>query len=72
MKKEKKGRTTDRVTNDTVRTAYAILEKYKAGKASLEKRIIDNEQWWTMRHYDEKNGKKAMDRQPGCLQISCR
>ncbi len=55
MNKQKKRRTSDRITNDTVRTAYAILEKYKAGKASLEKRIIDSEQWWKMRHYDEKS-----------------
>ena len=55
MSKTKKGHTKDPVTNDTVRAAYATLEKYKAGKASLEQRIIDNEQWWKMRHYDEKN-----------------
>jgi len=55
MSKTKKARTNDPITNDTVRAAYATLEKYKAGKASLEQRIIDNEQWWKMRHYDEKN-----------------
>lgn len=55
MKKEKKGRMSNRITNDTVHAAYAILEKYKAGKAALEQRIIDNEQWWKLRHYDEKN-----------------
>ncbi len=55
MNKTKKVRTAEKIKNDTVRAAYATLEKYKAGKASLEQRIIDNEQWWKMRHYDEKN-----------------
>ena len=52
MSKTKKVRTTESITNDTIRAAYATLEKYKAGKASLEQRIIDNEQWWKLRHYD--------------------
>ena len=55
MKKEKKGRKSNRITNDTVHAAYAVLEKYKSGKAALEQRIIDNEQWWKLRHYDEKD-----------------
>ncbi len=29
-----------------------ILQKYKAGKANLERRIIENEQWWKLRHND--------------------
>ena len=31
--------------------ASGILHKYKSGKANLEARIIDNEQWWKMRHW---------------------
>lgn len=33
--------------------AAATLKKYKEGKASLEKRIIEEEQWWRLRHWDE-------------------
>ncbi len=33
--------------------AAEILKRYKAGKANLEKRIISNEQWWKMRHWNE-------------------
>ena len=29
-----------------------ILSRYKAGKTNLERRIIDNEQWWKLRHND--------------------
>ena len=43
---------------EEVRRAAQILKKYKQGKAHLESRIIDNEQFWKMRHWQqmEKNG----------------
>ncbi|MGM9635273.1 MAG: hypothetical protein ACI3YE_03880 [Candidatus Avispirillum sp.] len=44
------------VNEDSVREAYEILQKYKAGKASLEARIIENEEWWRMRHYGKSDG----------------
>ena len=31
--------------------ATAILQKYKAGKAALDKRIVDNELWFRMGHW---------------------
>ncbi len=40
------------IKNEHAREAYATLQRYKAGKASLEARIIENEQWWRMRHYN--------------------
>ena len=43
-----------KITNDTVREAAAVLEKYKGGKASLEARIIENEEWWRLRHLNNK------------------
>ena len=35
-----------------IRDAYQTLLKYKEGKANLEKRIIDNEQWYKLRHWE--------------------
>lgn len=35
-----------------VQTASQILKKYKEGKANLEKRIVDNEQWYKLRHWE--------------------
>ena len=35
-----------------VQEANAILQKYKEGKANLEKRIVDNEQWYKLRHWE--------------------
>lgn len=33
--------------------AQATLQEYKRGKANLERRIIENEQWYKMRHWDQ-------------------
>lgn len=35
-----------------VQTAYQTLLKYKQGKANLEQKIIDNEQWYKLRHWE--------------------
>ena len=35
-----------------LKRAMEILRRYKAGKAGLERRILDNEEWWRMRHWD--------------------
>ena len=36
---------------EQVAEATAILQKYKAGKAALDKRIVDNELWFRMGHW---------------------
>ena len=38
-----------------------ILRQYKAGKSNLERRIIDNEQWWKLRHSDGMPDTSAWD-----------
>jgi hypothetical protein len=40
------------IGREQVREAYQTLTKYKQGKANLEKRITDNEQWYKMRHWE--------------------
>jgi len=37
---------------EQLRRATQTLQRYKAGKANLEKRIIENEQWYKLRHWD--------------------
>ena len=39
--------------------AISILKKYKEGKSSLENRIVDNEQWFKMRHWEQLRGDKG-------------
>ena len=43
------------IGREEVHKANEILQKYKEGKANLERRIIDNEQWWKMRHWEQIN-----------------
>ena len=41
-----------RVINiEQLRTAQATLEKYKDGKANLDRKIIENEDWWKLNHF---------------------
>ena len=42
-----------------VEKADEILRKYKQGKANLEKRIIENEQWYKQRHWECMRDKKS-------------
>lgn len=35
-----------------VQEARLILNRYKEGKANLERRIVDNEQWYKLRHWE--------------------
>lgn len=35
-----------------VQDAYQTLLKYKQGKANLEQKIVDNEQWYKIRHWE--------------------
>ena len=48
-----------KIGTEEIRKATEILRKYKLGKAQLERRIIDNEQFWKLRHWAqmEKEGK---------------
>ena len=38
---------------EQVREAMQTLMKYKAGKANFEHRVIENEEWWKMRHWSQ-------------------
>ena len=44
---------TPKIGAEEVRRAMDILKKYKQGKKHLEQRIIDNEQFWKMRHWEQ-------------------
>lgn len=45
--------TTAKIGAEEVRGAMEILKRYKQGKHMLEARIIDNEQFWKMRHWEQ-------------------
>lgn len=53
-----------RIGGAEVRKAESLLQKYKQGKANLERRIIDNEQWWKLRHGERTRDKQSTDPEP--------
>ena len=40
------------IGREEIRAALDTLRRYKAGKANLERRIIENEEFWKLRHWD--------------------
>jgi hypothetical protein len=52
-----------RIGKEQVQKAYQTLLQYKEGKANLEKKIIENEQWFKIRHWECMRD-KAHDVQP--------
>ena len=42
-----------RIGEQEVRRAAELLKKYRQGKVNLERRIIDNEQFWKLRHWEQ-------------------
>lgn len=52
---------TQPIGKEQIRKASEILRKYKQGKAKLEERIVRNEKWWKMRHWDLMKSEETMD-----------
>ena len=46
------------IGREAVQKAQLTLNKYKEGKANLETRIVDNEQWYKLRHWECMRDKK--------------
>lgn len=51
------------IGQEAVRRAQVILNRYKEGKANLERRVVDNEQWYKLRHWEcmRGHGKSAVE-----------
>ena len=44
--------TSPRITKKDVQEAQGLLQKYKSGKANLERRVVEDELWWELRHWE--------------------
>lgn len=54
-----------KMDRDTISKGIEILKKYKKGKENLESRIVENEKWYKMRHWDLiRNKQKNQDPEP--------
>ena len=40
------------IGREQIQAAQQTLQKYKEGKANLERRIVENEQWYKLRHWE--------------------
>ena len=40
------------IGREQVQAAQQTLQKYKEGKSNLERRIVENEQWFKLRHWE--------------------
>ena len=52
------------IGKEAIHKATLTLQKYKEGKANLERRIIDNEQWYKLRHWESMRKSNTNDVEP--------
>jgi hypothetical protein len=52
------------IGREQIQKANLTLQKYKEGKANLEQRIVDNEQWYKIRHWECMRKKDTTEVQP--------
>lgn len=50
-----------RMTLERIHKAQQTLERYKSGKAKLDARLVEVEQWWKIRHWEWMQEKGARD-----------
>ena len=47
------------IGREQIQKAHLTLNRYKEGKANLEQKIVDNEQWYKQRHWEQMRGEKS-------------
>lgn len=47
------------IGQEDIKRAAELLAKYKHGKANLETRIVDDELWWELRHWEAIRGRQG-------------
>lgn len=60
---------TEVIGREEIQKAQLTLNKYKEGKANLERRIVENEQWYKLRHWEcmRKDKKNPVEPSSGWL-----
>ena len=54
-----RGSTQKTIGQEDIKRAAELLAKYKQGKANLETRIVDDELWWELRHWEAIRGRQG-------------
>ena len=52
------------IGREEIQQAQLTLNRYKEGKANLEKRIVENEQWFKLRHWECMRKEKKLEVEP--------
>jgi len=55
------------IGKEDIAKAAEILKRYKEGKANLETRIVEDELWWQLRHWEAIRGAKGKEKQQGAM-----
>lgn len=53
-----------RIGENQIHEAQQILQRYKQGKSNLERRIVENEQWYKLRHWENMRKSKTQEVEP--------
>lgn len=59
------------IGKEAVRKAAQILQKYKEGKSNLEQRIIENEMWYKLRHWECLQGESTQVKPTSAWLFNC-
>ncbi|MBR4016360.1 MAG: hypothetical protein IKK11_00925 [Oscillospiraceae bacterium] len=59
------------IGKEQIHAATQTLMKYKQGKANLEQRIVDNEQWYKLRHWECMRDKKQVVQPTSAWLFNC-
>lgn len=57
-----------RMTKERIAEARRILLKYKGEKQNLDARVVDDEQWWKLRHWEQLNKERGTSPTPHKLE----
>ena len=49
------------ITQERIQEAEQLLMKYKAGKASVDRRIINAQQWWKVRNWEQIENERGIE-----------
>ena len=53
------------MTQDRIQKAIATLDRYRSGKSALDQRIVENQQWYRLRHWENlRKSKNPNDPEP--------
>lgn len=58
MPDEGNGQTLQVIGREEIARARELLQEYKDGKTNLERRIVENEKWYQLRHWDAIKGRE--------------